>query len=82
MTWSASGTKTLLDCGVEDSLELKSGVHQFTFQYQLPTNLPSTFAGVYGSVTYVAKVTVSSLTIPSPETERMNNINGAGSGGC
>ena len=66
---------------MEDSLELKSGVHQFTFQYQLPTNLPSTFAGVYGSVTYVAKVTVSSLTIPSPETERMTSINREGSGG-
>ncbi|KAK7493629.1 hypothetical protein BaRGS_00015141 [Batillaria attramentaria] len=50
------GSKLLLDSGVEDSLLMDRGVHEFTFQYLLPTNLPSSFAGVYGSVTYVAKV--------------------------
>ena len=69
MTLSASGTKVLLDAGVEDSLVLDSGVHQFSFQYQLPTNLPSTFSGVYGSVTYVAKVTLSSHDLLTPHRE-------------
>ncbi|KAK7101602.1 arrestin domain-containing protein 3-like [Littorina saxatilis] len=49
------GSKILLDAGVDDSVELQRGIHEFTFEYQLPSNLPSTFSGVYGSVTYVAK---------------------------
>lgn len=50
------GSKLLLDSGVEDSMLLERGVHEFTFQYLLPSNLPSSFAGIYGSVTYLAKV--------------------------
>lgn len=52
-------TKTLLDAGSDDSIDFSRGVHQFSFQYQLPANLPSTFSGVYGSVSYVAKVVLN-----------------------
>ncbi|KAL8566160.1 hypothetical protein ACOMHN_041315 [Nucella lapillus] len=53
------GSKLLLDSGAEESIELSRGTHQFMFQYQLPSHLPSTFSGIYGSVTYVAKVVLS-----------------------
>ncbi|KAK0064254.1 arrestin domain-containing protein 1 [Biomphalaria pfeifferi] len=48
--------KPLLDIGYDSYVDLPSGLHQFGFRYQLPTNLPSTFNGVYGQVTYIAKV--------------------------
>ncbi|XP_059150416.1 arrestin domain-containing protein 1-like [Physella acuta] len=49
-------SKPLLDIGLDRSVELPRGLHQFGFKYQLPTSLPSTFNGVYGQVTYIAKV--------------------------
>ncbi|CAL1532967.1 unnamed protein product [Lymnaea stagnalis] len=48
--------KHLLDIGYDNAIELPRGLHQFGFKYQLPTNLPSTFNGVYGQITYIAKV--------------------------
>ncbi|XP_061169626.1 arrestin domain-containing protein 4-like [Saccostrea echinata] len=34
------------------------GQHQFPFEYLLPNNLPSSFIGKYGSVTYVLKAVI------------------------
>ncbi|XP_033732301.1 arrestin domain-containing protein 4-like [Pecten maximus] len=34
---------------------LEKGTHQFEFEYRLPDNLPSSFIGKFGSVTYVFK---------------------------
>ncbi|KAH9494689.1 hypothetical protein Btru_020236 [Bulinus truncatus] len=48
--------KPLLDIGFDNFVDLPGGLHQFGFRYQLPTDLPSTFNGVYGQVTYIAKV--------------------------
>ncbi|XP_067684255.1 arrestin domain-containing protein 2-like [Haliotis asinina] len=48
-------SKSLLD-GVFKSLNLGRGTHEFTFNHPLPETLPSSFRGVYGSVTYVMKV--------------------------
>ncbi|RUS87427.1 hypothetical protein EGW08_004802 [Elysia chlorotica] len=49
-------SKPLLDTGYQETVSLDQGLHQFGFNYQLPTELPSTFNGVYGQVTYLAKV--------------------------
>ncbi|GFO15510.1 arrestin domain-containing protein 4-like [Plakobranchus ocellatus] len=49
-------SKPLLDPGYDQMVPLGQGLHQFSFKYQLPTDLPSTFNGVYGQVTYLAKV--------------------------
>ncbi|BFZ08115.1 hypothetical protein BsWGS_11154 [Bradybaena similaris] len=48
--------KPLLDIGYDSSTELKPGLHQFGFKYLLPSDIPSTFNGIYGQVTYLAKV--------------------------
>ena len=37
---------------------LNHGHHEFPFEYNLPDNIPSSFIGKYGSVTYILKVTV------------------------
>ena len=34
------------------------GFHKFHFEYQLPDNIPSSFIGKFGSVTYILKATV------------------------
>ncbi|KAK3779729.1 hypothetical protein RRG08_013684 [Elysia crispata] len=49
-------SKPLLDTGYQQVVSLGQGLHQFRFHYQLPTELPSTFNGVYGQITYLAKV--------------------------
>lgn len=38
--------------------QYNKGQHKFQFDYLLPNNLPSSFIGKHGSVTYVLKVTV------------------------
>lgn len=43
----------------KDSLILVKGQHKFPFEYQLPNNLPSSFIGKFGSVTYVLKAIVN-----------------------
>uniref|UniRef100_A0A0B7A003 Arrestin C-terminal-like domain-containing protein n=1 Tax=Arion vulgaris TaxID=1028688 RepID=A0A0B7A003_9EUPU len=50
--------KPLLDIGYDNSIDLQGGLHQFGFKYQLPSDIPSTFNGIYGQVTYLAKVKV------------------------
>lgn len=47
------------DRGLNDPLLLAKGEHKFPFEYQLPDNLPSSFIGKFGSVTYVLKVIVN-----------------------
>ncbi|XP_050396844.1 arrestin domain-containing protein 4 [Patella vulgata] len=42
-------------------LSLPSGSKNFPFEYQLPENLPSSFIGKYGSVTYILKGTVQGI---------------------
>ncbi|KAK3087408.1 hypothetical protein FSP39_005527 [Pinctada imbricata] len=41
-----------------DPLVIDKGFHTFPFDYQLPTNLPSSFIGKFGSVTYVLKAVI------------------------
>ncbi|XP_060551925.1 arrestin domain-containing protein 17-like [Ruditapes philippinarum] len=37
---------------------LEKGFHQFPFEYRLPDNVPSSFIGKFGSVTYILKAIV------------------------
>lgn len=39
-------------------LALQKGKHKFPLEYTLPENLPSSFIGKFGSVTYVVKATL------------------------
>lgn len=39
-------------------LALQKGKHKFPLEYMLPGNLPSSFIGKFGSVTYVVKATL------------------------
>ncbi|GAB1607018.1 arrestin domain-containing protein 1-like [Argonauta hians] len=52
-------SKMILDMKNTEPLSLKAGPHDFPFDYQLPNNLPSSFIGKYGNVTYVLKAIVS-----------------------
>ncbi|XP_074654548.1 arrestin domain-containing protein 3-like [Tubulanus polymorphus] len=45
----------VVDYGVT---ELSVGIHEFKFAYELQTDLPSSFIGKFGSITYVLKVSV------------------------
>lgn len=47
------------DRGLHEPLSLPKGAHKFPFEYQLPDNLPSSFIGKFGSVTYVLKAIVN-----------------------
>ncbi|KAK2168022.1 hypothetical protein LSH36_21g05002 [Paralvinella palmiformis] len=40
------------------AIRVDPGDHSYTLEYQLPMNLPSSFIGKYGSITYVAKATL------------------------
>ena len=62
------GSKILLDSGFGGTINLGKGAHEFSFNYLLPTNLPSSFQGVYGSVIYLLKVVVQ------PEDERQSTM--------
>lgn len=37
---------------------LEAGFHTFPFSYELPENIPSSFIGKFGSITYILKATV------------------------
>ncbi|KAK6177173.1 hypothetical protein SNE40_015329 [Patella caerulea] len=50
------------------ALSLGRGAHEYPFQYQLPTDIPSSFNGVYGNITYLTKVSLEC------EDERHNLI--------
>lgn len=39
-------------------IQLSRGDHSYPFEYTLPSNLPSSFIGKYGNVTYVVKATL------------------------
>lgn len=39
-------------------IDLGCGVHEFPLEYVLPMNLPSSFIGKFGSITYVVKATL------------------------
>ena len=41
-----------------DIIDLGPGMHEFPMEYQLPHNLPSSFIGKFGSITYVVKATL------------------------
>lgn len=51
-------TQCLLESPGGDSIELGKGDHQFVINYILPVNLPSSFIGKFGSITYVVKATL------------------------
>ena len=51
-------TITLLQSPNVDSITLDQGLFKYPFQFPLPQNLPSSFIGKYGSVTYVLKATL------------------------
>ncbi|CAH1787862.1 unnamed protein product [Owenia fusiformis] len=41
-----------------ESMVLDEGNHAFPFEYELPANIPSSFIGKYGSITYVVRATL------------------------
>lgn len=51
-------THVVEDRNQMEPLTISSGNHKFPFEYQLPDNLPSSFIGKFGSVTYVLKASV------------------------
>lgn len=42
-------------------LNLNPGFHEFRFEYQLPENLPSSFIGKFGNVTYTIKASITGV---------------------
>lgn len=53
-----NASKSVIDAGPDSPLSLSDGHHEFPFEYFLPENLPSSYIGKFGSVTYVLKATV------------------------
>ncbi|CAG5133557.1 unnamed protein product [Candidula unifasciata] len=53
--------KTIVDTANQDPLSLPRGTHQFSFDYLLPENIPSSYIGKYGNVTYTMRVTVNGV---------------------
>lgn len=51
-------SKLIFDTRNTKPLNLNDGTHQFPFEYQLPNNLPSSYIGKYGNVTYVLKAII------------------------
>lgn len=49
---------TLLQSPTVESVTLNKGTYKYPFQFPLPQNLPSSFIGKFGSVTYVLKATL------------------------
>ncbi|XP_013409375.1 arrestin domain-containing protein 4 isoform X1 [Lingula anatina] len=50
--------KKLIASSPNNRRQLEKGTHDFPFQYELPSNIPSSFIGKQGSVTYVVKATL------------------------
>ena len=50
-------TQNLLETGAE-LMTLDRGTHKYPLEYVLPDNLPSSFIGKFGSITYVVKATL------------------------
>lgn len=53
-----NASKVILDTTHERPQLLERGFHDFPFEYQLPEELPSSYIGKYGSVTYILKAVV------------------------
>jgi hypothetical protein len=51
-------TQNLVQAETGESLSLEKGKHRFPLEYTLPLNLPSSFIGKFGSITYVVKATL------------------------
>lgn len=51
-------TQNLLTAPPGESQTLEKGRHKFAIEYVLPANLPSSFIGKFGSITYVVKATL------------------------
>lgn len=52
---------TLVETVAHEPLSLSNGRHEFPFDYILPENIPSSYIGKYGNVTYTIKVTVTGV---------------------
>ena len=50
-------SKVIVDTKDKKPLSLNKGKHEFPFEYQLPENLPSSYIGKFGSITYLMKAT-------------------------
>lgn len=42
--------------GVDDEVTLEAGKHNFDFQFDIPSNCPSSFEGRHGRIRYMVKV--------------------------
>lgn len=51
--------KAVVDNTNFEPLKLNAGTHDFAFDYLLPENVPSSYIGKYGNVTYTMKVSVT-----------------------
>ncbi len=51
-------TQNLIQALSGESITLEKGKHRFPLEYTLPLNLPSSFIGKFGSITYVVKATM------------------------
>lgn len=51
-------TQTLLTALSDEMITLDAGRHEYPLEYTLPPNLPSSFIGKHGSITYVVKATL------------------------
>ena len=51
-------TQNLLEAPGSDLITLDRGTHKYPIEYVLPENIPSSFIGKFGSITYVVKATL------------------------
>jgi hypothetical protein len=51
-------TQNLLEAEGNELLTLERGTHRYPIEYVLPDNIPSSFIGKFGSITYVVKATL------------------------
>ncbi|XP_076455115.1 arrestin domain-containing protein 4-like [Babylonia areolata] len=54
-------SKVVLDTKDSQPHNLDPGYHEFSFEYLLPENLPSSYIGKFGNVTYTMKATVAGV---------------------
>ena len=54
-------SQVVLDTKHAQPRSLPPGYHEFPFQYSLPENLPSSYIGKFGNVTYTMKATVTGV---------------------
>lgn len=56
-------SQQVLDTQDTTPLNLDDGTHDFPFEYQLPNDLPSSYIGKYGNVTYVLKAIIEGARV-------------------